>query len=277
MKNKKLILRNVFGKKVAVNIGGSDSVSPSSDDSNNIAPKTFLFNEVFSSDDVQPKVGDDISISITDAAWDTMMSEAEIEEKVNIYDASTGIMYVVVYGGDDCIVNSIVDSNKSIDWIYDDYTGIYWTKQGDKAIMLGQASIEHYQIVTGTVGSGNVPTSFDATVMLNPYYYTKFKTKQSALPEDIISVGEAAITSITFILPDSIINSIFYPLMVFSGRFIAHSDDITITLPNSITWADSNPSIEANHHYEWSIMDGVFTIIDVTVTSEEPEQLENNG
>lgn len=48
------------------------------------------------------------------------------------------------------------------------------------------------------------------------------------------------------------------------GRFVAGKNDVSITLPDYISPAASNPSIEANKIYEYRIFDGIFSLIDVT-------------
>lgn len=51
---------------------------------------------------------------------------------------------------------------------------------------------------------------------------------------------------------------------VISGRFRANSDNIGIMLPDSIYFADGNPLIKQGHVYEYSILDNVFNLIDIT-------------
>lgn len=52
---------------------------------------------------------------------------------------------------------------------------------------------------------------------------------------------------------------------VISGKFIANHDNVPIMLPDSIYFADGNPKIKENHIYEYSIFDGVFNLIDITI------------
>lgn len=66
---------------------------------------------------------------------------------------------------------------------------------------------------------------------------------------------------------DSVVNHPLYPVINFTGRFLAKIDKVRINLPKSISGTVTNPDIEAGHVYEYSILDGVFSIIDVTSTS----------
>lgn len=53
---------------------------------------------------------------------------------------------------------------------------------------------------------------------------------------------------------------------VISGKFVANKDNVRIMLPtNSIHFAGGNPKIKENHIYEYSIFDGVFNLIDITI------------
>ena len=56
----------------------------------------------------------------------------------------------------------------------------------------------------------------------------------------------------------------FLALIPIRGKFTAGMDNVTIQLPDTILPADSNPSIQQDHIYEYRILDNVFTIIDVT-------------
>lgn len=49
-----------------------------------------------------------------------------------------------------------------------------------------------------------------------------------------------------------------------SGRFYASANNISICLTPTLAPAQSNPSIELQHTYEFSIYDGIFNLIDVT-------------
>ena len=51
---------------------------------------------------------------------------------------------------------------------------------------------------------------------------------------------------------------------VISGKFIANHDNVSIMLPDSIYFADGNPSIKQDHIYEYSILDNAFNLIDIT-------------
>lgn len=59
----------------------------------------------------------------------------------------------------------------------------------------------------------------------------------------------------------------FLALIPIRGKFTAGMDNVTIQLPDTILPADSNPSIQQNHVYEYRILDNAFTIIDVTNNS----------
>lgn len=52
---------------------------------------------------------------------------------------------------------------------------------------------------------------------------------------------------------------------VISGKFIANHDNVMIILPDSIDFAGGVPKIKENHIYEYSIFDGVFNLIDITI------------
>lgn len=52
---------------------------------------------------------------------------------------------------------------------------------------------------------------------------------------------------------------------VISGKFVANKDNVSIMLPNFIYFAGGNPLIKQDHVYEYSIFDGVFNLIDITI------------
>lgn len=55
------------------------------------------------------------------------------------------------------------------------------------------------------------------------------------------------------------------------GRFIANKANVSIILPDYISPAASNPSIEATKVYEYRIFDGIFSLIDVTAVVVQEE------
>ena len=57
-------------------------------------------------------------------------------------------------------------------------------------------------------------------------------------------------------------------LCIYAGKFVAGSDDMPITLPSGVVVPDESVEIESGKTYEFSIMDNVCLITDVTYTSQ---------
>lgn len=111
------------------------------------------------------------------------------------------------------------------------YTGVMYLRFDDV--------VQQVSTLDGTVRRATIP--------LNPAYFCDC----GIVDEVIFSAG------IYFDYP-------FLALTPTIGRFAASANDISITLPDKIKPADNNPSITADHSYEYRILDGIFSLIDVT-------------
>lgn len=88
---------------------------------------------------------------------------------------------------------------------------------------------------------------------------------QTLLPNTFYKFG--SIDSLTIILtaPDTCADGTVI-LPVYAGKFTANVASMPISLPSGITLTDDVISIEAGKTYEFSILDGICLIYDVTYT-----------
>ena len=66
-------------------------------------------------------------------------------------------------------------------------------------------------------------------------------------------------------------------LLIYGGMFTASADDIQITLPSGVAVTDEFSGIETSHTYEFSIMNGICIIADITTTQKQSVSVVDNG
>lgn len=134
------------------------------------------------------------------------------------------------------------EEGQDINLSYDEDAGILYTTVNNEPVIIAHTLSK---MEVAAIASSD---TLAATVTLDPTVYHEV--------EDCDSLTIADVADDTY----------DYSLCTFVGRFTANSDNVNIKLPTGILPANNNPDTEAGHTYEYSILDGVFSIFDVTVT-----------
>lgn len=263
-KTKRLIYRNIFGRVVNVEQGNNSS---SGDTTSNIVDTpvgVYSFNEPLTEGYV-----------ISDAMWDNnellqYAWNASYDYNTNyatIIDSTNGKVYTL-HSNDGIVTVEKIEELKERTIYYDGLIESYVTFEIIPAFGPFSASVTEQLVSTPayvrnatihhngdayTVGIGTYDAE-TAVVSLTPGAYYK------AMNDDAEGIEVLQITDPN----DGVMEHPLYPVINFMGRFLAKVDNVSISLPQGINSAETNPDTEAGHTYEYSILDGVFSIIDVT-------------
>lgn len=262
-KTKRLIYRNIFGRVVNVEQGNNSSSNDTTSnivdtpvgvygfeepltkgqslDSSLLEDDSFMtaFNAGF-----DPSTNDGVMIDSTNGKIYTLHEEGETITVTNVEDLKEGTIY---YDG---LIASYVTFK--VVPAFGQFPMLVTEQLVSTPAYVRNATIHHDgDAYTVGVGTYDAETS---VVGLTPGAYYK------AINADAEGIEVLQITD----PDDGVTEHPLYPVINFMGRFFAKIDNVQISLPTGITGAVTNPDIEAGHVYEYSILDGVFSIIDVT-------------
>lgn len=255
-KMKSLIFRNVFGKPVKFNAGGSESsegikILPASDD---------FISEITNITEVQNElhVGDVFEVNSLDELPEGLydLVDADI---TTFLDKSMGKVTLDIQQGDTIkvTVTSIESPDANTWYSLNDYTvdGYYHYVNLDETWQISVGTIFRYRHTPDIVQISGVGSAY--RIFLNPSQYVDLSDMVESIPQPVQILSFWSVSC-----PSTIMRALsLHPVV---GRFKAGKDDVTINIVGNIQVADNNPDIVNGHIYEYNIMDGVISWYDVT-------------